>query len=92
MVARVLSDPEGKDRTDQLLKQAKAAVKEQLDGHRFLVEALRDALIEREELIGDEIVDVLRKAEAAVPVPLPARRLDNLLANRPQPPNAVAES
>jgi hypothetical protein len=35
-----------------------------LDDHRHLVIALRDELLERSELVGDEIVDVLREAEA----------------------------
>ena len=34
-----------------------------LDANRHLVEALRDALLERHELIGHEITDVLREAE-----------------------------
>jgi len=85
MVARVLSDPEGKDKVDRLLHEAKASVKDQLDRNRTLVEALRDALIDREELIGDEIVEVLRQAEAKLATPLPARRSPGLLANRPEP-------
>jgi hypothetical protein len=35
-----------------------------LDQHRYLVEALRDALIERHELVGEEITDILEAAEA----------------------------
>jgi hypothetical protein len=31
VVAKVLSDPDGRTRTDRLLKEAKQAVKEQLD-------------------------------------------------------------
>jgi cell division protease FtsH len=85
MVARVLSDPEGKEKVDRLLHEAKAAVKDQLDRNRALVEALRDALIDREELIGDEIVEVLRQAGAALATPLPASRSGGLLANRPEP-------
>jgi hypothetical protein len=34
----MLSDPDGRARTDRLLKEAKAAVKEQLELHRPLVE------------------------------------------------------
>jgi hypothetical protein len=35
-----------------------------LDDHRHLVVALRDELLSKEELVGEEIVDVLREAEA----------------------------
>jgi cell division protease FtsH len=83
VVARVLSDPDGRERTEKLLRDAKAAVKEQLDGNRALVEALRDALLEREELLGDEILEVLHRAEAALAVPAPPRPLPSLLAARP---------
>ena len=34
-----------------------------LDNNRHLVIALRDELLEREELVGDEIVDCLHEAE-----------------------------
>jgi cell division protease FtsH len=78
VVARVLSDPDGRERTERLLRDAKAVAKEQLDRNRVLVEALRDALLERDELIGDEILEVLRHAEggpAAPPAPRPAPSL-----------------
>jgi cell division protease FtsH len=91
VVAKVLSDPDGRARTDRLLQDAKQAVKEQLDLHRPLVEALRDALLEREELIGDEILEVLDQAEAALVVPGPVRNAPSLLANRPAPPGALAD-
>jgi cell division protease FtsH len=83
VVARVLSDPEGRERTERLLRDAKAAVKEQLDRNRVLVEALRDALLEREELIGDEILEVLGRAEAGRAAPAPPRPAPSLLASRP---------
>ena len=91
VVAKVLSDPGGRARTDRLLKEAKQAVKEQLDLHRPLVEALRDALLEREELIGAEILEVLGDAEAGLASPLPARSAPSLLARRPAPPAALAD-
>ena len=91
VVAKVLSDPDGRARTDRLLKEAKAAVKEQLGLHRHLVEALRDALLEREELIGNEILEVLRQAEAGLAGPVPARGAPSLLASRPAPPVEVAD-
>jgi cell division protease FtsH len=37
-----------------------------LGANRHLVEALRDALLERHELIGDEIIAVIEAASAAV--------------------------
>jgi cell division protease FtsH len=83
VVARVLSDPEGRERTERLLRDAKAAVKEQLDRNRVLVEALRDALLEREELIGDEILEVLHRAEAGGAAPALPRPAPSLLASRP---------
>jgi len=91
VVAKVLSDPDGRARTDRLLKEAKMAVKEQLDLHRPLVEALRDALLDREELIGDEILEVLRQAEAVLAGPVPVRNAPSLLANRPAPPRELAD-
>jgi cell division protease FtsH len=91
VVAKVLSDPDGRARTDRLLKEAKLVVKEQLDLHRPLVEALRDALLEREELIGDEILEVLAQAEAAQRGPVPARAAPSLLAKRPGPAGGVAD-
>jgi cell division protease FtsH len=91
VVAKVLSDPDGRARTDRLLKEAKLAVKEQLELHRPLVEALRDALLEREELIGAEILEVLTRAEAGLAASLPARSAPSLLARRPSPPAALAD-
>ena len=46
-----------------MLDQAKDDVRTLLDENRHLVVALRDELLEREELVGDEIIDVLREAE-----------------------------
>ena len=46
-----------------------------LGENRHVVEALRDALLERHELIGDEILDVIHAAVAgpgATPTPPPA--------------------
>jgi cell division protease FtsH len=93
VVAKVLSDPDGRARTDRLLKEAKQAVREQLDLHRPLVEALRDALLAREELIGEEILEVLRQAEADAGqlAPMPARGVPSLLARRQAPPGALAD-
>jgi cell division protease FtsH len=64
IVGKVLSDEEGRRSVERILDQAKAEVRQMLDDNRHLVIALRDALLEREELIGDEITDTLREAEA----------------------------
>ncbi|WP_432502950.1 AAA family ATPase [Kineococcus arenarius] len=65
LVSRVLGDSEGRRMVEALLTEQRDAVRELLDRHRHLVAALRDALLERQELIGREITDVLEAAHAA---------------------------
>jgi cell division protease FtsH len=62
IVARVLGDSEGRERVEALLSEQKAYTRALLDSNRHLVEALRDALLEKDELIGHEITDVLEAA------------------------------
>ncbi len=81
IVGRVLADAEGRARVDGLLHEQKAAVQELLERNRHLVEALRDALLEREELVGREITDVLEAA--TIPARTPAR------ARTPKPAGRV---
>jgi ATP-dependent Zn protease len=64
IVGRVLADPEGRAAVEALLVRQKSRAKALLEQHTHLVEALRDALLEHEELIGDEITDVLEAAQA----------------------------
>jgi ATP-dependent Zn protease len=64
IVGRVLGDLQGRERVEELLQEQKAVVKAQLEANTSLVEALRDALLERDELIGREITDVLEAARA----------------------------
>ena len=64
IVSRVLGDKEGRERVESLLADQKAHTLALLDANRHLVEALRDALLERSELIGHEITDVLEAAQA----------------------------
>jgi ATP-dependent Zn protease len=59
LVGRVIAHTESKRAVDMLLKREKASVKRLLRGNTRLVMALRDALLDRDELIGDEILDVL---------------------------------
>ena len=62
IVGRVLADERGRDAVEALLQEQKRAVRKLLEENRHLVEALRDALIERHELVGSEITDVLERA------------------------------
>ena len=62
VVGRVLGDPRGREMVEDLLRRQKAAARELLAEHRHLVAALRDALLERRELVGSKITDVLTAA------------------------------
>jgi ATP-dependent Zn protease len=65
IVGRVLADTDGRSRVEQLLQRQKSDVRELLQQNRHLVAALRDALIDRHELIGREITDILAAARDA---------------------------
>lgn len=65
VVEAVLADARARDELERVLDDARAAVRRLLAANRDLVEALRDALLDRHELIGDEIVAVLDAARAA---------------------------
>ncbi len=69
LVGRVLADDRGRDAVERLLQELKQEARALIGGHRHLVEALRDALLEREELVGREITDVLEAAAAAPVLP-----------------------
>jgi ATP-dependent Zn protease len=64
IVAKVLGNEDARNAMEKLLDQAKTDVHKLLDDNRHLVVALRDELVLKEELVGDEIVNVLREAEA----------------------------
>jgi ATP-dependent Zn protease len=64
IVSKVLGNEDARNAVEKLLEQAKADVRRLIDDNRHLVMALRDELLAKEELIGDEIVEVLREAEA----------------------------
>jgi cell division protease FtsH len=59
IVGRVLGDSDGRARVEKILQEQKAYTRALLDENRHLVVALRDALLERHELIGREITDIL---------------------------------
>jgi cell division protease FtsH len=64
IVGRVLADNDGRRRVEELLQEQKTLIKGKLEANQHLVAALRDALLDRSELIGREITDVLHGAEA----------------------------
>jgi cell division protease FtsH len=69
IAGRVLADEDGRRRVEDLLQDQKVLVQGLLAGNQHLVAALRDALLERHELIGTEITDVLKAAQAAAADP-----------------------
>jgi cell division protease FtsH len=64
IVGKVLGDKEARHAVERILDGAKADVRTLLDTNRHLVIALRDELLDRDELIGEEIVDTLLEADA----------------------------
>jgi len=65
IVGRVLGDKDGRQAVEEVLQEQKLKTAALLAEHRHLIEALRDALLERHELIGHEITDILEAAQAA---------------------------
>ncbi|MGZ4203684.1 MAG: AAA family ATPase [Actinomycetota bacterium] len=72
LVGRVLGNAEAKRNVDALMKREKHAVKALLDQNRHLVIALRDALLDRDELIGEQIIEVLARAGGKVAASAPS--------------------
>jgi ATP-dependent Zn protease len=62
IVSKVVAIDGGKEQIEQLLDQTRDEVRAMLDGHRHVVEGLRDTLLERNELIGTEITDAILAA------------------------------
>jgi ATP-dependent Zn protease len=76
IVGRVLGDAEGRSRVEELLQRQKVFVRGLLETNQHLVAALRDALLDRHELIGSEITEVLEAARTAGPQPATPEVLD----------------
>jgi ATP-dependent Zn protease len=62
IVTKVLSDDASREALEGLLRAARDGAREVLEDRTQVVEALRDALLERDELIGDEIAAVIQSA------------------------------
>ena len=63
LAARVLSTEDGRTEVESLLAYGKAEATKMLDGNRHVVESLRDALLDRDELVGNQILDVIRQTK-----------------------------
>ncbi len=59
LVEKVLADEHARGELDALLASSRDAAKTIVNEHAVVVEALRDALLERDELVGSEITDVI---------------------------------
>ncbi len=64
VVAKVIANDTARAATERILVDSKDRVTEMLGRNRHLVEALRDALLDREELVAEEILEVLATAAA----------------------------
>src|SRR5207302_431539 len=78
LVGRVLGDPEGRRRVEEMLQEQKVLIRGRLDANQHLIAALRDALLERNELVGKEIHAVLNGAGGPTDLPTPAPAIIDL--------------
>lgn len=62
IVAKVLANDGARDEVEHLLTRSKGEARTMVKQNRHVVEALRDALLERDELIGPDIIAVIRSA------------------------------
>lgn len=71
VVHTVLSDPDRRREVDEILNDCRRRVRALLAQKRHVVEGVRDALLEREELIGDEIEALMAELGEREPLELP---------------------
>ncbi len=70
-IKAVLSDGDRRKEVDELLEESKRRVRALLLQKRHVVEGIRDALLEREELIGDEIEALMAELGEREPLEVP---------------------
>jgi cell division protease FtsH len=64
LVTKVLSDEASRRAVEELLERARASARSVVEERRYVVEALRDALLQHDELVGAAITTVIEEAEA----------------------------
>jgi len=74
LVGRVLGNGDAKRSVEALLKREKRTIKTLLNKNQHLVIALRDALLDRDELIGEQIIQVLEGAGGMPATRAPAKK------------------
>ena len=91
IVTKVLSDESCRKSVEELLESARSGAREVLASHQHVTVALRDALLERDELVGDEITAVIaaavrqRPAESVPKPPRHSRRAAGASGRYPAP-------
>lgn len=70
-IKAILSDSERKKEIDELLQSCRRQVTTLLESKRHVVEGIRDALLDKEELIGDEIEELMASLGEREPFPVP---------------------
>ncbi len=70
-IGRVLGDPQRRDEVDAILNECRDRVRNLLLKKRHVVEGVRDALLEREELVGDEIEILMAELGEREPIEVP---------------------
>lgn len=78
LAGRVLGDPVGRGQVEEILHTERARAADLIRANRDLVEALRDALLSRSELIGEQILDVIVSARSARTALPPHERIVDL--------------
>jgi cell division protease FtsH len=71
-IRSVLGDPDRRKEIDAILEECRVRVRALLQTKRHVVEGVRDALLEREELIGDEIEALMADLGEREPIEVPA--------------------
>ena len=85
IISAVLSDPERRKEVDSILRDCHAQVHALLMSKRPVVEGVRDALLEREELIGDEIEVLMAELGEREPIEVPVAAISGNVHDGPFP-------